>query len=78
MRQDPRSLTKKHHTRRVIPNVHMYIVAATEAVVPQYVPKNNLCPGFVSSYTQIAPVGLPYEQIVLRVACVLEAAEFVR
>ena len=23
MRQDPRSLTKQHHTRRVIPNVHM-------------------------------------------------------
>ena len=32
----------------------------------------------VSSYTQIAPVGLPFEQIVLRVACVWEAAGFDR
>ena len=32
----------------------------------------------VSSYTQIAPVGLPLKQIILRVACVWEAAGFDR
>ena len=32
----------------------------------------------VSSYTQIAPVGLPFERVVLRVACVLEATGFDR
>ena len=39
--EDPCILTVWNHWRKVASNVHMWVVAATEAVVPQSVPEHK-------------------------------------